>query len=68
MWQRKFSSPEAFVFFPYDPEKEKERKEERTAYLKTLNPIQAIAPGTNSSFSVDAPLFVDKKYTEPGSG
>lgn len=55
-------------FFDYNPAYEQKSKEERTAYLFLMHHHQAIAPGKNKSFSIEAPMYTDKKFAQPGSG
>lgn len=64
MFQRNWKSEE-LSFFPYDPEYERIQKEKRTSYLLALN--QQIRPG-KMPCSVEAPLYTDKKYAQPGAG
>jgi hypothetical protein len=54
-------------FFKYNPEYEREQREKRTIYLLSVQKFQAIKPGKGAA-ALEAPLFTDKKYAQPGAG
>lgn len=69
MFRRKWKDCEGNEkFFDYNPAWEQKQKEDHSSYLVAVATIQAISPGKNSSYSVEAPLYTDKKFAQPGSG
>ena len=66
MFQRDFTKEEGF--FKYNPAYEQEQKARRVAYMMQIQSFQAINPNKGECVSIEAPMYTDKKFAQPGAG